>query len=86
MIQIAKFSDIHANLIALQEVLKDIDRRGISEIYCLGDLVDFGPSANEVIKIIQERNIPCLLGNHDERITLPDKISSCIHNYDRLDR
>ena len=68
MIQIAVISDIHGNLIALKEVLKDIKRRNISQIYCLGDLVDFAPWGNEVISLIKEGGIPCLLGNHDERI------------------
>ncbi|TDQ77304.1 metallophosphoesterase family protein [Sphingobacterium yanglingense] len=67
-VQIAIVSDIHANLIALEHVLADIDNRGISQIYCLGDLVDFAPWGNEVISLVKKRGIPCLLGNHDERI------------------
>ncbi len=43
MKQIALISDIHSNLTALLEVLADIKRRGIGDIYCLGDLVDFAP-------------------------------------------
>lgn len=68
MIQIAIFSDVHGNLPALEVVLKDMDRRGIRQKFCLGDLVDFAPWGNEVIRKIRDQNIPCLMGNHDERI------------------
>ncbi|MBB6332759.1 putative phosphodiesterase [Chryseobacterium sediminis] len=68
MIQIAVFSDVHGNLPALEVVLKDIEKRGIRQKFCLGDLVDFAPWGNEVIEKIKSLNIPCLMGNHDERI------------------
>ena len=68
MIQIAVFSDVHGNLPALNTVLKDIEERGIQQKFCLGDLVDFAPWGNEVIEKIKDLNIPCLMGNHDERI------------------
>lgn len=68
MIQIAVFSDVHGNLPALEVVLDDIEQRGIRQKYCLGDLVDFAPWGNEVIEKIRSLNIPCLMGNHDERI------------------
>jgi len=68
MHRIAIFSDVHANLPALNAVLGDIDERKPDAIYCLGDLVDFAPWPNEVINIIRQRCIPTLMGNHDERI------------------
>lgn len=68
MIQIAIFSDVHGNLPALNAVLEDIERRGIRQKFCLGDLVDFAPWGNEVIEKIRDLNVPCLMGNHDERI------------------
>jgi putative phosphoesterase len=68
MIQIAVFGDVHGNLPALEAVLNDIEERGIRQKYCLGDLVDFAPWGNEVIEKIRILNIPCLMGNHDERI------------------
>jgi predicted phosphodiesterase len=68
MIKIAIFSDVHGNLPALETVLEDIERRGADQIYCLGDLVDFAPWNNEVIDRIRKQKIPCLMGNHDERI------------------
>ncbi|WP_228446354.1 metallophosphoesterase family protein [Chryseobacterium sp. 18068] len=68
MIQIAVFGDVHGNLPALETVLDDIEERGIRQKYCLGDLIDFAPWGNEVIEKIRSLNIPCLMGNHDERI------------------
>lgn len=80
MIQLAIISDIHANLIALDAVLTDIKNRGLTQIYCLGDLVDFAPWGNEVIDRIQEKNIPCLLGNHDQRIAFDEAIIPLPHH------
>lgn len=68
MVQIAVFSDVHGNLPALDAVLSDMERKGIQQKFCLGDLVDFAPWGNEVIERIKMLNIPCLMGNHDERI------------------
>lgn len=80
MIQIAIISDIHANLIALDAVLDDIQNRSIYQTYCLGDLVDFAPWGNEVIEKIKSKGIPCLLGNHDQRIAFDIPIAPLSHH------
>jgi predicted phosphodiesterase len=79
-IQLAIISDIHANILALDEVLADIKKSGVTQIYCLGDLVDFAPWGNEVISRIQEKNIPCLLGNHDQRIAFDEPVIPLPHH------
>jgi putative phosphoesterase len=66
--RIAVFSDVHANLPALEAVLRAIDSLSPDTILCLGDLVDFAPWPNEVIEAIRSRKIWTLMGNHDERI------------------
>ena len=71
---IAIISDIHGNLPALETVLNDIKKRNIKEIYCLGDLVDFAPWTNEVIELIRSSEIPCIMGNHDERVAFDQEI------------
>ena len=53
--RIAVISDIHANLHALEAVLADIDRRGADEIWCLGDVVGYGPRPNECVDLVRER-------------------------------
>lgn len=63
--QITIFGDIHANLPALEAVLADIDRRGLDNLYCLGDLVGYGVHPNQVIDHIRQRSIPTLMGNYD---------------------
>lgn len=68
MIRLAIISDIHANLPALEAVLSDIDAMKPDGIFCLGDLVNFGNRDNETIRIIRNRNIPTIMGNHDEGI------------------
>lgn len=63
--KLALFSDIHANLPALEAVLADIDRRSPDGIYCLGDLVGYNIWPNEVINTIRSRGMPCIAGNYD---------------------
>ncbi|MFN0195384.1 MAG: metallophosphoesterase family protein [Planctomycetaceae bacterium] len=62
---IAIISDIHGNLEALQAVLADIKQRNITEIYCLGDIVGYGPNPRECIDQVMDFPL-CLLGNHDQ--------------------
>lgn len=63
-------SDIHSNIEALESVIKDIKdmRINTENIYCLGDLVGYGPRPNEVIELIREYNIKTILGNYDEAV------------------
>jgi len=61
----AIISDIHANLEALTTVLDDIDRRGITRILCLGDVVGYGPNPRDCIDLIKRRCRWTLMGNHD---------------------
>lgn len=62
----AIISDIHGNLEALRAVLEDIDRVGVDEIFCLGDVVGYGPNPCECVRLVQERCGMVLLGNHDQ--------------------
>jgi predicted phosphodiesterase len=68
MKQITIFSDIHANLPAFEAVLADIESRGLDKLYCLGDLVGYGISPNEVVAAIRERGIPSVQGNYDQGV------------------
>lgn len=61
----AIISDIHSNLEALTTVLADIDNRGIKKIYCLGDVVGYGPNPKECLDLVIARTELCVLGNHD---------------------
>jgi predicted phosphodiesterase len=67
--RIAVISDIHGNLRALEAVLAAIDAERPDAIWCLGDLVGYGPRPNECIAIVSERASICLVGNHDLGVT-----------------
>ncbi|MBA3943882.1 MAG: metallophosphoesterase [Herpetosiphonaceae bacterium] len=68
MEQIALISDIHGNIPALEATLKDIKRRGIQRIFCLGDLVGKGPDSAEAVDICRAECEATVLGNWDEFI------------------
>ncbi|MHB1342330.1 MAG: metallophosphoesterase family protein [Coriobacteriia bacterium] len=68
MRRIALFSDVHANLMALDAVLGDIAAAGVTELYCLGDLVGYGPDPSGVVDRIRSLGIPTIKGNYDEGI------------------
>jgi putative phosphoesterase len=61
-------SDVHANVLALEAVLKTLRDQGAGMIVCLGDLVGYGPSPNETIDLLRNEGIMCTLGAADERI------------------
>lgn len=63
--KIALFSDIHANLPALEAFFKDMESRKPDAVYCLGDLVGYNTWPNEVINEIRRRRIPTIAGNYD---------------------
>ena len=62
------FSDIHGNLPALQAVMADITEQRLTTIFCLGDLVGYGASPNEVIERIRTEGMPTIMGNYDDGV------------------
>jgi len=68
MTSLAFFSDVHGNAAALEAVLADIRERGIKFVYCLGDLVGYGPHPNEVIELLRSAAIPTIMGNYDDGV------------------
>lgn len=61
----AFFSDVHANLEALQAVILDFRKEKIDRIFFLGDAVGYGPNPNECVELIDEIAEVKLMGNHD---------------------
>jgi diadenosine tetraphosphatase ApaH/serine/threonine PP2A family protein phosphatase len=61
----ALISDIHANLAALTAVLDHLDVKTVDEVWCLGDVVGYGPDPNECLERLRELPHRCLAGNHD---------------------
>ncbi|MDP2931278.1 MAG: metallophosphoesterase family protein [Chloroflexota bacterium] len=62
----AFLADIHSNLAAFTAVLNDIKQRGgVEEMWCLGDVVGYGPEPHECIELLREQHGVCVVGNHD---------------------
>lgn len=66
MEKIAIISDVHGNLEALKVVLKDIEKRNIKKIICLGDIIAKGVHPHECIELIKENCKVVIKGNCDE--------------------
>lgn len=80
--KIALFSDIHANLPALEGLFRDLDKREVDSIYCLGDLVGYNIWPNEVIQEIRKRKIPVIAGNYDFGIGRESNDCGCAYKTD----
>ena len=62
----AIIADIHANLAAFMAVLVDIKQQGkVEEIWCLGDIVGYGPDPHQCLELLRQTNHICVAGNHD---------------------
>ena len=62
---LAIISDVHANVEALEAVIRDIRGQGIQRIACLGDLMGYGPDPDKVVDIVRETCQIVIAGNHD---------------------
>ena len=63
--KVAVISDIHANYHALEAVLADVTAEKPDEVWCLGDVVGYGPEPNRCCRLVAEHADLCLAGNHD---------------------
>ena len=90
--RVAVISDIHANWHALEAVLAAVDAEQPDELWCLGDLVGYGPRPNPCCEAVQERAAICLAGNHDLGVLgqldleefAPDAVASAVWTRDVL--
>ena len=80
--KIALFSDIHANLPALEAFFADVEKRNPDSIYCLGDLVGYNIWPNEVVNEIRKRRIPTIAGNYDFGIGRMSNECGCAYKTD----
>ncbi|NCC24143.1 MAG: metallophosphoesterase [Deltaproteobacteria bacterium] len=69
--RLAVISDIHGNLAALEAVLADIDAQVPDHVLCAGDVVGYGPEPEECLNLVRERDIPCVMGNHEQGVAFP---------------
>jgi len=83
--KIAIFSDVHANIQALETVWDDLQRQDPDEVYCLGDLVGYGANPNEVVEFIRDKNVPTIMGNYDNGVGLDLDNCGCKYTNPRLE-
>lgn len=84
--EFALFSDVHGNAAALRAVLSDISAQGIDRVFCLGDLVGYGPDPNGVIDLIRTAEIPTILGNYDDGVAFDRGECGCYYADDEARR
>jgi putative phosphoesterase len=77
--RIAIISDIHGNLPALEAVLEDVAEQRPDAVYCLGDLVGYGASPNEVTERIHAQGIPTIMGNYDDGVGYDREECGCAY-------
>jgi diadenosine tetraphosphatase ApaH/serine/threonine PP2A family protein phosphatase len=80
--KIAVLSCIHGNYEALQAVLSDLEAQKAEKIFCLGDLVGYGPHPNGVVELIRSLEIPTCQGCWDEDIV--EGLNACECSYPSL--
>lgn len=68
----AIFSDIHANLEALEAVLADATENKCTHFVCLGDVVGYNANPHECVARVQELDCPIVKGNHDEQASISE--------------
>lgn len=88
----ALISDIHGNLEALEAVLADVQGQNVDEIYCLGDIIGYGPNPCECLDLVMKRCDVTILGNHDQAALFdpegfnPVALQAIYWTRDQLDR
>lgn len=70
--RLAIFSDVHANLVALDAVLTDIQRQAVDQMVCLGDVAASGPQPHETIQRLLNLRPPIVMGNADAWLLEPE--------------
>jgi predicted phosphodiesterase len=68
-VNVALIADVHGNLQALEAVLDDAADRGCDQLWCLGDIVDYGADPEACVELVRSQASTCLAGNHDMAVT-----------------
>ncbi|MBA2520026.1 MAG: metallophosphoesterase family protein [Chloroflexia bacterium] len=70
--RIALIADIHGNLAALDAAFTEIERAGVDQVVCLGDVAATGPQPHEVVAELRHRGCPVVMGNADAELLASD--------------
>lgn len=68
--------DIHGNIDALEAMLRQLDSLHVSQLLCTGDIVGYGAAPAACIDRLRERQIACVMGNHDCYTAFPERLTS----------
>jgi predicted phosphodiesterase len=71
-VRVALLADVHANLPALESVLRDVRGRGVEGLLHAGDIVGYHPYPDEVIARFRTEGVISILGNHDRSVLSGD--------------
>ncbi len=71
--KIGFISDVHANLPALEAVLRDMSARNVAQIYCAGDILGYYTFPDEVVDLLRRKGVHCIAGNHDRAVLVGAK-------------
>lgn len=63
--RVAVISDIHGNLEAFHAVIGDLEITQPDEVFCLGDIIGYGPDPQEVVSLFRLKGYHSVLGNHE---------------------
>lgn len=61
----AVLADIHGNLEAFQAVIENLEQHDVERVFCLGDLIGYGPDPEAVVQLFQDKGYWSVLGNHE---------------------
>lgn len=73
---IALLSDIHANVVALEAVLADMQELNVSAALCLGDTVGYGPDPAACVHLVRENTVASIMGNHEAMLIVLEKMGA----------
>jgi predicted phosphodiesterase len=65
---VAVLADTHGNAVALEAVLRDVDRLGIHNLVVAGDIVNLGPDNDRVVDLLADRNAQMIRGNQEQEL------------------
>jgi predicted phosphodiesterase len=74
--RLAIISDIHGNRVALEQVLRDCEVRNVDAIFCLGDIVGYGPEPAECLALVRSNCRLSIRGNHEDALLHPEVTKS----------
>src|SRR6185503_12823480 len=78
--QLALLADVHANLEALNAVLRDLSQRAPeAQLVCAGDSLGYGPDPDACLQLLAERNAVLVRGNHEEMVLGQRDFTECVH-------